>query len=92
MRNLFAFICVSLAPAAFILWALQDRLLSAGILNTKDLRGVAGAEHGSISEYLLNVWCWDGALLVLWVLAVPGFFVSLWLLELRSPAPAGLDR
>lgn len=88
MRKAIAILLVSLAPAALLLGGLQDRLLSARILNTKDLQGVAGMEHGSVADYLLNVWCWDGALLLLWIMAVPSFFCGLWLLS-RGHSQAG---
>jgi hypothetical protein len=40
----------------------EDILLRAGMLNTRDC---AGDEPCRLSEYITNVWCWDGAILVL---------------------------
>ena len=48
----------------------QEMLLSVGVLNTKDLKHVAGAEIGSFRDYLLNVWCWDAALMVMLLISL----------------------
>ncbi|MFM1767913.1 MAG: hypothetical protein RJA22_442 [Verrucomicrobiota bacterium] len=86
-RRTAALVLMAVAPVALLLGFLQEALLAAGILNTHDLRGVAGTVPGTAVDYLLNAWCWDGALLLLWALGAPGFFVGLWL-WVRAPRAA----
>ena len=54
-----------------MLYSFEGRLLKAGALNTKDLPPVVGAESGTVSEYLLNIWHWDFAIAGLGLLLVP---------------------
>ena len=72
------------AGCGLVLWIplmlLKEVLLKAGILNTKDLSPLIGQERGSPSEYLLNVWHWDGAVILLFLLAVPSFVALIFLL------------
>ena len=71
MRKLIGIILCSVAPAWLVLSVLQPRLLESGVLNTKDMPPFVGNETGTVSEYLLNVWHWDGMLLLLMVAALP---------------------
>src|SRR5947207_1976481 len=81
MRKIFAIALCLVGPAWFGLSILQERLLQAGILNTKDMRPFVGNETGSVSEYLLNVWHWDGVLLILAIAALPSLVVGVLLLR-----------
>lgn len=67
---------------------LEQALLAGGILNTKDLKYVAGVESGSPLDYLLNVWCWDAFLFLHLVASVPSFIVGICLL-LPVPVKVG---
>lgn len=69
---------------AFVFGLLEDRLLHAGVLNTLDLAPVVGDETGTTSDYLLNVWHWDAASLLLFFAALPSMAVGLALLT-RPP-------
>ena len=53
----------------FFLWLLEERLVSAGVLNKKDMTFV-GNETGTAWEYLMNAWHWDAALMVLLLVAL----------------------
>ena len=70
-RKLMAIVLCAIAPAWLGLSLLQQELLQAGILNTKDLHPFIGHETGTLSEYLLNIWHWDGMLLLLMIAALP---------------------
>jgi hypothetical protein len=63
-----------------LLWlpfgTLEEVLLKAGVLNTKDLPPFVGNEPGSLKEYALNVWHWDAMTLLLGVLGA-GCFLAL---------------
>ena len=67
--------------AGMCLWLpvflIEESLLKFGVLNTKDLAPFIGNESGSLTDYLLNVWHWDGASFLLLLLAAPCFFISL---------------
>ena len=71
MRKIIGIILCSAAPGWVVLSILQERLLSAGILNTKDMPPFVGNETGTVGEYFLNVWHWDAMLLLLMVAALP---------------------
>jgi hypothetical protein len=71
MRKLIGIILCSVAPAWLVLSVLQSRLLESGVLNKKDMPPFVGNETGTVSECLLNVWHWDGVLLLLAVAALP---------------------
>ncbi len=58
---------------------LEDSLLQAGILNTKDLPPFVGNESGTLREYVLNVWHWDAMTLLLGVLGAGCFLLLLFL-------------
>jgi hypothetical protein len=45
---------------AWVFGAVEDYLLTHGLLNTRDL-GFVGGETGTLGEYLTNVWYWDAA-------------------------------
>jgi hypothetical protein len=81
MRKSIGIVLCSVAPVWLILSVLQVRLLRAGILNTKDMPPFVGNETGTVSEYLLNVWHWDGVLLLLMVAALPCLAVGVVLLR-----------
>jgi hypothetical protein len=74
------FLC-AIAPAWVVLSILEGRLLKSGVLNTKDMPPFVGNETGTISEYLLNVWHWDGMLLVLMIAAIPSLVFGVLLLR-----------
>lgn len=71
MRKFIGFTLCSVPPAWLVLSILQPRLLESGVLNKKDMPPFVGNETGTVSEYFLNVWHWDGMLLVLMVAALP---------------------
>ena len=71
MRKFIGIILCSVAPAWIVLSILQERVLSAGILNKKDMPPFVGNEAGTVSEYLLNVWHWDAMLLLVMIAALP---------------------
>ena len=55
------------APAvALLLFSIEDRLLKAGQLGTKDLWPI-GTEAGTLGEYVENVWFWDAALMLVFM-------------------------
>lgn len=58
-------------------FGLEELLVGTHVLNTKDLKHVAGNETGTVVDYLLNAWVWDGVCLVLMVLAAVCFFILL---------------
>jgi hypothetical protein len=55
---------------------LEELLLKAGVLNTKDLPPFVGNESGTAVEYALNVWHWDAMTLLLGVFGA-GCFLAL---------------
>ncbi len=69
MRKLIGILLCSAPFLWYCLWVLEERLLEAGVLNTKDMTFV-GNETGSAWEYLTNVWHWDAALLFLFLVAL----------------------
>ena len=81
MRKLIGIILCSVAPAWFALSILEQRWLQSGVLNTKDMPPFVGNETGTLSEYLLNVWHWEGMLLLLMVAAFPCLAFGVWLLR-----------
>ena len=81
MRKFIGIILCSVAPAWVVLSILQVRLLRAGILNTKDMPPFVGNETGTVGEYLLNVWHWDGMLLLLMIGALPCLIFGVMLLR-----------
>lgn len=74
---MFRLICV----IGMVLWlpffGLEELLLRAGVLNTKDLPPFAGNEPGAIADYFLNVWHWDAVCIGLFGLGCVSFFVLL---------------
>lgn len=72
-------LCAGL-PVAVGLINLEQSLLARGVLNTKDLPPIVGNETGSVRDYLLNAWYWDGAILLLFVLSLPCLVVGVWIL------------
>lgn len=81
MRKLIGIALCSIGPLWVALSLAQDSLMRAGILNTKDLPPFVGSEKGTFSEYLLNVWHWDGLLLLLLFAALPCLILGVWLLR-----------
>jgi hypothetical protein len=69
MRKLVGILLCSAPFLWFGLWVLEEKLLKAGVLNTKDMTFV-GNETGSAREYLTNVWHWDAALMLLFLVAL----------------------
>ena len=57
-------LCLAL-PVCVLFGVIQEILLSLGVLNTKDLKYVAGVELGSYADYLLNAWCWTAVMMVM---------------------------
>ncbi len=71
-------------------------LLARGIINTKDLAPFVGNERGTFRDHVLNVWHWDGAILVLFLLSAPSSMLGIWLIATRrrraaSSPPATLS-
>lgn len=73
-----------LFPATLWMISVEQGLLARGVLNTKDLAPFVGNEHGTVRDYLLNVWYWDGAVLALLLLSVPSGVVGIWLIAVRK--------
>jgi hypothetical protein len=81
IRTLIGILLCSIAPAWLLLLVIEQQLLEAGVLNTKDMPPIVGKEKGSLSEFLLNVWHWDGMLLLLFVCALPCFLIGVLLIR-----------
>jgi hypothetical protein len=62
----------------------EQGLLARGVLNTKDLAPFVGSERGTVLEYLLNVWHWDGAILAFLLSSVPSSVAGIWLIATRK--------
>jgi hypothetical protein len=77
-----------LLPATLVMIAVEQDLLAGGILNTKDLAPLVGNERGTFRDHVLNVWHWDGALLALALLSIPGGVVGIWLIATRKRGAA----
>jgi hypothetical protein len=69
------------SPLWLVMSGLQSQLLDEGIINTKDLAPLIGTETGTFAEYLLNVWHWDAAILVLFAATIPNTLIAVWLLR-----------
>lgn len=69
MRKLTGMLLCSSPFVWFCLWVLEERLFKAGVLNSKGMTFV-GNETGSTWEYLTNVWHWDAALMILFLVAL----------------------
>lgn len=76
-------LCLGL-PACVLFGVIQEMLLSLGVLNTKDLKYVAGAEIGSVADYLLNAWCWDAVMMVMLPISLLALLCGLLLFYLDS--------
>lgn len=72
-------------PAALGLVGLEQALLARSVLNTKDLARLVGTESGTPLEYLLNVWNWDGAILLLFAVSLPCLVLGIQILARRVP-------
>ncbi len=81
MRKFIGIVLCSVAPGWIALSALQQHLLHAGILNTKDMPPIVGQEIGTVAEYLLNVWHWDAMLLLLMIAMLPCLVVGILILR-----------
>jgi hypothetical protein len=81
MRKVMAILPCFVGPVWFVLSMLEHQLLKARILNTRDLWPLIGVERGTVSDYLLNVWRWDGPRFLLMVASVPCFCFGLRLLK-----------
>ncbi len=80
MRKFIGLVLCSVAPASVALLILEGYLLRSGVLNKKDMPPFVGTETGTVSEYLLNVWHWDGMLLLLTFAALPCLIMGMILL------------
>lgn len=90
MYKIFGIALCSVAPTWFALSILEHWLLDSGVLNTKDMPPFVGNDGGTLSEYLLNVWHWDGAILLLMIAAVPCLVLGVLLLRAcraETPSP-----
>ena len=67
---------------------LEQVLLERGVLNTKDLPPIVGNDPGTLRDHLLNVWHWDGALFLLFVLSLPCLLIGIRILVTAPPKPA----
>ena len=63
---------------------IEEALLQGGFLNKTDLIPV-GPEHGTVRDYLRNVWFWDAMLLCILLLAIflSCTFIFYWLFKRR---------
>jgi hypothetical protein len=73
----------AMLPATCAMSALEDHLLKSGALNKRDLPPI-GNDEGTLGDYLLNVWMWDGAIFLSILVALPAFAIGVWLL-VRGP-------
>ena len=73
-----------LLPATLVMIQVERGLLASGVLNTKDLAPFVGNEPGTVLDYVLNAWYWDGALLALFLLSVPSSVVGIWMIATRK--------
>ncbi|XZE20983.1 hypothetical protein SH449x_000875 [Pirellulaceae bacterium SH449] len=78
-----AFLLLLTGPLWIVMSGLQSKLLSAGIINTKDLGPLFGSESGTLIEHLLNVWHWDAAIFLLLIATIPNTLFATWLLRKR---------
>lgn len=78
-------------PAAMMLLSLEQVLLARGVLNTKDLPPIVGEEPGTVRDYLLNVWHWDVAILLLFAISLPCLVAGIRLLGKPSAKPAASE-
>ena len=63
-----------------LLWDLEENLLAKGVINKKKLWPIIGDERGSIGDYMLNIWHWDGAIFLLGMASLLCYSLGLWLL------------
>jgi len=68
-------LCLPL-PLLFTFLTIEERLLSSGFLNKRDL-GFVGGESGTLYEYMTNIWHWDAFGVLLMLLIPVGFFIGL---------------
>ena len=81
-----------LAPfVALALPGIETRLLDAGTLNKKDLAPLVGNETGSVTDYLLNVWHWDAAILLLGAVSIICAFLGVRMLTRGRQARSRAD-
>jgi hypothetical protein len=71
-------------PLWLVMSGLESELLNAGMINTKDMAPLFGNETGTFSDYLLNVWHWDTAIILLFIATIPNTVFAIWLLRKRS--------
>jgi hypothetical protein len=67
-------------PAAL---RVEHGLLAEGVLNIKDLAPFIGSETGTVREYSLNIWHWDGVIFAMFLLSCPSVVVGVWLIATR---------
>ena len=81
MRKFIGIVLCLVAPTWFALLIFEEHLLQSGFLNMKDLQPFVGDETGTISDYLLNVWHWDGVLALLMLAALSSLVFGVLLLK-----------
>jgi hypothetical protein len=89
---LFGILLCCALPAAVALSFVEQDLHARGILNNKDLPPIVGNEQGTVRDYLLNAWHWDGAIFLLFVISIPSLALGIWLLARRMPVPSSSSR
>jgi len=92
MRKVIGVLLLLLAPVAFSLVMLEQRLLSARVLNTKDLAPFIGTETGTVTEYLLNVWHWDGVIGLMCCSSLPCLAIGVFVLRSTREKPIDVAR
>lgn len=80
MRGFIGLALCSVAPLCVFFSIVQNHMLLTGVLNTKDMPPFVGTESGTVSEYLLNVWHWDGMLMLFMIAALPCLIIGICLL------------
>jgi len=84
MRGFIGLLLCSVAPLCVCFHIVLDHLLLTGVLNTKDLPPFVGTEEGTVSDYLLNVWHWDGVFFMLAIAALPCLIIGMGLLLIQE--------
>ncbi len=87
-RRVLGVVLCCVLPAALAFTDLEQVLLERGFLNRKDLPPVVGNEPGDLGDHLLNVWWWDAASFLLFVISFPCLFLGIRMLARASTEPA----
>jgi hypothetical protein len=67
-------------PLWVFFFTAEQFLFGSGMLNTKDLPPI-GRASGTFTEYLLNVWYWDGVLFAVLLGSLPCLIIGCLLLR-----------